>query len=124
MSRRLALARAGSIAAEAILERLHESGFAPDSLVLLDDPARVGTRLPYADGYLPVMDENDFDFGDCALLMLPEAAPELVEAAAGQGCLVVSRRYISMPRSCRRHSTTAPIDCVSPGPNSPACCPC
>ena len=90
MTQQLALGRAGGLAAEAILERLHESGFAPDSLVLLDQPARVGARLPYGNGYLPVVDETEFDFGDCALLLLPEKAPELVDAATGQGCLVLS----------------------------------
>ena len=73
MEHRVALACAGGLEAEAILEKLPESGLAPDSLVLLDDESRRGTRLGYGSGYLVVQDKSEFDFSGCALLLLPQS---------------------------------------------------
>ena len=89
MAHRIALANASGIAAEAILEKLPESGVTPDSLVLLDDESRVGARLPFGGSYLTLEDRHQFDFSDCALLLLPEADTELESRAIAQGCLSV-----------------------------------
>ena len=88
MDHRVAVAYAGGLAAEAILEKLPESGLAPDSLVLLDDESRAGTRLGYAGGYRVVQDQGRFDLAGCALLLLPRRDDELQQRALEQGCVV------------------------------------
>ena len=92
MKTRIALAAASGLASEAILERLNESGLAPDSLVLLDDQAHAGERLAFGNTHLRIEDQADFDFGDCALTLMPEPDMELVERAASAGCVVISHR--------------------------------
>ena len=89
MEHRVALSHASSLAAEAILERLSESGITSDSLVLLDNELNVGKRLPFGGGYLALQDQNQFDFSSCALLLMPEADPELETVALEQGCLLL-----------------------------------
>jgi len=86
----IALSHASGIAAEAILEKLPESGITPDSLVLLDHDSNVGKRLPFADGYLSLQDQYKFDLSDCALLLMPEADAEMESLALSQGCLLLS----------------------------------
>ena len=86
----IALSHASGIAAEAILEKLPESDITPDSLVLLDHDANVGKRLPFADGYLGVQDQYQFDLSNCALLLMPEADAEMESLALSQGCLLLS----------------------------------
>ncbi len=68
---RVALTHAGSIATEAILEKLPESGLTPDSVVLLGDGSSIGTRLTYADSYLEVQDQSNYSFEDCTLVIMP-----------------------------------------------------
>ena len=90
MAPRVALTHAGGLVAEAILERLSESGLAPDSLVLLDHESRAGNRLAYAGTHLTSLDQREFDYTGCAVVLLAETDPELVASAEAQGCLVVS----------------------------------
>ena len=89
MEHRVALSHASGLAAEAILERLSESGITSDSLVLLDNELNVGKRLPFGGSYLALQDQNQFDFSSCALLLMPEADPELETVALEQGCLLL-----------------------------------
>jgi aspartate-semialdehyde dehydrogenase len=86
----IALSHASGIAAEAIREKLPESGITPDSLVLLDHDTNVGKRLPFADGYLSLQDQTKFDLSGCALLLMPEADAEMESLALSQGCLLLS----------------------------------
>jgi len=86
----IALSHASGIAAEAILEKLPESGITPDSLILLDHDSNVGKRLPFADGYLSLQDQYKFDLSNCALLLMPEADAEMESLALNQGCLLLS----------------------------------
>ena len=90
MEHLVALSHASGIAAEAILEKLPESGITPDSLVLLDHESNIGKRLPFAGGYLGLQDQYKFDFSGCALLLMPEADTELASIALGRGCLLLS----------------------------------
>ncbi len=69
---RVALTHAGSIASEAILEKLPESGLASDSVVLLGGETSVGSKLAYGDTYLTVQDQHGYGFEDCALVLMPE----------------------------------------------------
>lgn len=92
MEHRVALAWAGGIVGEAILEKLPESGLSPDSLVLLDHESRSGTRLSYAGSYLTLQDQAQYDFSETALLLLPRFDDELVHRAVAEGCLVVGHR--------------------------------
>ena len=90
MQHRIALSHASGIAAEAILEKLPESGIEPDSVFLLDEESNVGKRLAYADSRLTLANQYEFDFSQCALLLMPQADPELEAAALDQGCLLLS----------------------------------
>ena len=90
MEHRIAISHACGIVAEAILEKLSESGFKPDSLFLLDRESNAGKRLPYAGGSLTVQDQGEFDLSNCALLLLTQADVELESEALNQGCLLLS----------------------------------
>ena len=68
--RKVAITHASGLLAEAILEKLPESGILADSLVLLDDESHVGTRRSYAGGYLKIQDQETFDYSDCALVLM------------------------------------------------------
>jgi aspartate-semialdehyde dehydrogenase len=90
MEHRIAVSHASGIAAEAILEKLPESGITPDSLVLLDHESNAGKRLPFAGGYLSIQDQLQYDLSSCALLLMPQADSEMETAALKQGCLLLS----------------------------------
>lgn len=89
MQHRIAISHVSSIAAEAILEKLPESGLTPDSLYLLDRADKAGRRVAYAGGHLGLADQQGFDYSQCALLVMPEADAEIESAALGQGCLLL-----------------------------------
>ena len=97
MTHKIALSHASGVAAEAILEKLSESGIAPDSLVLLDHESNVGKRLPYGGSHLHLADQSQYDLSNCALLLMPQADAELEALALQQGCLLLSHA-ISDPR--------------------------
>ncbi len=90
MQHRLALSHAGGLAAEAILQRLGDSGVEPDALTLLDDESRAGNRLPFAGAHLLVQDQHACDLSDHSLLVMPETDERLEAEALAQGCLLVS----------------------------------
>ncbi len=87
---RVVLTHAGSIASEAILERLPDSSLAADSLVLLGDESSVGKRLAYADSYIEVKDQSAFDFNDCALVLMPEYDVTVEERLIHHDAILVS----------------------------------
>jgi len=68
--RKVAITHASGLLAEALLEKLPESGILSDSLVLLDNESHVGSRLSYADSYLKIQDQQEFDYSDCALVLM------------------------------------------------------
>ena len=90
MRHQIAISHASGIVAEAILEKLPESGITPDSVFLLDHEIHVGKRLTFADGRLALSDQHGFDYSQCAVLLMTEADAEVEAAALAQGCLVVS----------------------------------
>ena len=90
MSHRIALSHASDIVAEAILEKLPESGISPDSLVLLDRESNVGKRIAYAGKHRGLVDQLQYDLSDCSLLLMTQADAELEAAALQQGCLLIS----------------------------------
>ena len=86
----VALSHASGLASQAILEKLPESGITPDSLVLLDDESKAGTRHAFAGTYVKSVSQQDYDFDGCAILLMPESDSELEQKAISQGCLLVS----------------------------------
>ena len=90
MTHQIALSHASSVAAEAILEKLPESGIASDSLVLLDHQSNLGKRIAFGGSHLALLDQQQYDFSNCALLLMPEADAELEASVLQQGCLLVS----------------------------------
>jgi len=86
----VALTHAGSVASEAILEKLPESGLMPDSLVLLGDDSSIGSRLSYCDTYLEVQDPENYEFSDCALVLMPEYDAAIEQTVSSFDALLVS----------------------------------
>jgi aspartate-semialdehyde dehydrogenase len=97
VTHRIALSHASGITAEAILEKLSESGIAPDSLDLLDRGSNVGKRLSFGGSHLRLADQAQYDLSGCALLLMPQADAKLEAAALQSGCLLLSHS-ISDPR--------------------------
>ena len=87
---RVVLTHAGSIAAKAILEKLPKSGLTSDSVVLLGDESSIGTRLAYADTYLEVLDQQNFQFDDCALVLMPEYDDSIEDRLTHLDAILVS----------------------------------
>ncbi len=87
---RIALTHADSLAAQAILEKLPESGLAPDSLILLGDESSAGTKLGYGDTYLQVQDQQDYSFEGCGLVLMPEYDASIESKLTSQDALLVS----------------------------------
>ena len=90
MEHKFAISHASGLAAEAILEKFPESGIRPDSLVLLDDESRIGTKLAYAGTYLGTVNQHEFDFSQCNVLLMPEFDDAIEQQALAQGCLLLS----------------------------------
>ena len=90
MTHQIALSHASSVAAEAILEKLPESGISSDSLVLPDHQSNLGKRVAFGGSHLALLDQQQYDFSNCAMLLMPEADPELEASVLRQGCLLVS----------------------------------
>lgn len=90
MEHKFAISHASGLAAEAILEKLPASGIRPESLILLDDESRVGTKLAYAGTYLGTVNQHEFDFSQCNLLLMPQFDEAIAQQALAQGCLLVS----------------------------------
>lgn len=93
--RKLVLTHAQGLLAQAILEKLFESGLAPDSLVLLDDEVHLGTRLAYGKSYLTVGDQLAYDYADCALVLLLEQDPQIEQKLATLDAVILSHALAS-----------------------------
>ncbi len=87
---RVALTHAGSIATEAILEKLPDTGVTPDSVILLGDQSNIGSRLAYADSYLEVQNQEEFQFNGCALVLMPEYDNSIEERLTHLDTVLVS----------------------------------
>lgn len=90
MDPRIGISHASGNVAEAIIEKLPESGISPDSLVLLDLESNAGKRIAYAGRHLALHDQQQFDLSECELLLLTQADPDLEDAALRQGCMLLS----------------------------------
>ena len=90
MTHKLAITHASGLLAEAILERLPESGLTPDSVVLLDDEHNLGKRISYAGKQLICQDQNGFDFSEVDIVFLLEDDNQLADNLQQQNPIVVS----------------------------------
>ena len=79
---RVAITHANSLLAEAILEKLADTGLAPESIVLLDDESRIGSKLEYANTYLRVQDQLGFDYSECGLVLMLEYEEAIAQKLA------------------------------------------
>jgi aspartate-semialdehyde dehydrogenase len=73
----IAITHASSLLAEVLLQQMAESGIKPDSVVLLDDNDKLGSRLAYADTYLGVEDQLEYDYEGLSAVLLLQADEEL-----------------------------------------------
>ena len=87
---RVALTHAGSLATDAILEKLPESGLAPDSLVLLGDETSAGSKLAYSGSFLTVQDQLEYSFDDISMVLMPEFNREIEEKLGSMDAILVS----------------------------------
>lgn len=74
---RIAITHASSLLAEALIQQMAESGIKSDSVVLLDTTEEAGNRRAYADTYLTVEDQYEYDYEDLAAVLLLQADDEL-----------------------------------------------
>lgn len=87
---RIAITHASENLAQAILEKLNESGLEPDSLVLLGDESKVGVKLAFGNSYLAIEDQHEFDYSECSLVLLTQSDEIILQKLASQNALVVS----------------------------------
>jgi aspartate-semialdehyde dehydrogenase len=87
--RKVAITHASSMLAEAILEKLPETGLAPDSIVLLDDDGNVGRRLGYAGSYLSLQNQMEFDYSECNLVLMLEKDEQLLQKLSNLDAVVI-----------------------------------
>lgn len=73
----IAITHASSLLAEVLIQQMAESGIKSDSVVLLDTNEEAGSRLAYADTYLTVGDQYEYDYEDLTAVLLLEADAEL-----------------------------------------------
>ncbi len=87
---RVVLTHSGSNESEAILEKLADTDLAADSLVLLGDEANAGRRLAYSGSYIEVLEQESFDFDDCALVLMPGSDNSIEQRLVHHDALLVS----------------------------------
>ena len=87
---RVAITHASSLLAEAILEKLSEINLSSDLIVLLDDESHAGTRLAYADSYLKVQNQNEYDYSDCGLVLMLQYDQLIEETLSNLDAILLS----------------------------------
>ncbi|MFT5503539.1 MAG: aspartate-semialdehyde dehydrogenase [Gammaproteobacteria bacterium] len=90
MQQKVAITNANSPLAEAILEKISESGITPDSLVLLDDESFIGTRIGFGGKHLVCQDQSVFDYSSVDVVLLTARNESLESRIAAENALVVS----------------------------------
>jgi aspartate-semialdehyde dehydrogenase len=109
-ARKVAITGASSLLAEAILEKLPDSGLVPDSLVLLDDESQVGVRLAFADTYLKIQDVREYDYSDCALVLMLQYDCFVEEKLSNQDAILVSHALEDDDRPVYAANADATLD--------------
>jgi aspartate-semialdehyde dehydrogenase len=87
---KIAITHASESLAEAILEKLTESGIGADSVVLLGDESKAGVKLAFGGSYLTVEDQKEFDYSRCSLVLLTQRDDEIASKLESQSALVLS----------------------------------
>lgn len=97
---KIVVSHAGGLVAEALLEKLSTSGYSADQITLLDIDQRMGVRHAFGKTYLAAHSQDEFDFADCRILLMPESDASLYERARAQGTFVVSHVIESSSPAC------------------------
>ncbi len=92
-SRKIAITHCSGLLAQAIIEKMIESGFTSDSIVLLDTQSGAGTRQPFADSHITVLDQNGYDYEGLLAVLLVEADAELADLLQHADCFVISHFF-------------------------------
>ncbi|MFT5226089.1 MAG: aspartate-semialdehyde dehydrogenase [Polaribacter sp.] len=87
---KIAITHASESLAEAILEKLTESGLGAESVVLLGDESKAGVKLAFGSNYLTVEDQHEFDYSTCSLVLLTQRDDEIASKLESQSALVLS----------------------------------
>lgn len=87
---KIAITHANSLLAEELIKQIAESGVQPDSVVLLDISDQAGNRLCFADTYINVLDQHDYDYEGLTGVFLLQADEELEDLLQHADCYVVS----------------------------------
>jgi aspartate-semialdehyde dehydrogenase len=90
MPHKVAITNANSPLAEAILEKISESGLTSDFLVLLDDESFIGTRIGFSGKHLVCQDQSTFDYSSVDVVLLTARNDVLESRIAAENALVVS----------------------------------
>jgi aspartate-semialdehyde dehydrogenase len=110
IQRRIAMTHANSLLAEAILEKLPDSGITSDSIVLLDDESHIGVRLAYADSYLKIQDQQEYDYSDCALVLMLQYDRLIEEKLSNLDAILLSHRLQDNNRPVFAANADAKLD--------------
>ncbi len=106
-SSKIAVTHASGLLAEALLERMAESGIKSDSVILLDREQQAGNRLSYGDTYLMVEDQYEYDYEDLAAVLLLEPDAELESLLQHADCFVISHHVDKVNNSVFTPEITA-----------------
>ena len=87
---KFALTHASGMLAEALLERMADTGIKSESIALLDQEEHEGERIAYAGGFITVQDQDAYDYENLTAVLLLEADPALQELLQHADCYVVS----------------------------------
>ena len=91
--RKIAITQASGVLAEAILEKLAEAGVSPDGVDLLDDESRIGVKIPFGEISLPILDQQNYDFTACSLVLMLQYDEGLVSQLSNLDALVLSHAF-------------------------------
>lgn len=89
-SPRFAITFASGLLAEALLKGMAKFGLSAESVVLLDQSEQAGSRLAFADTYLTVLDQYEYDYEDLTAVLLLQADDELESLLQHADCYVIS----------------------------------
>ena len=98
MPAQIAVTYASGLLAEALLQQMAQSGFSPDSVVLLDQSDEAGARLGFGDTYLTTLDQYEYDYENLAAVLLLQEDAELESLLQHADCYVISHHADAQSR--------------------------
>jgi aspartate-semialdehyde dehydrogenase len=112
MPHKVAITNANSPLAEAILEKISESGITPDSLILLDEESFIGTRIGFSGTHLVCLDQSVFDYSSVDVVLLTAQNKVVEDRIAAENALVVSHLALDDSLPVYLVDSESELDCA------------